>query len=65
MVFLSTPPARLSGIDQGKQGHEDDLDRHVQEVLGRRERIRRTLKGVWVFVKTRELLFEYQLMYSY
>jgi hypothetical protein len=47
-----------SGKERGSQEHEDDLDRHVQEVLGHREKLRRTLKGVWSFVKTRMFVSE-------
>ena len=36
-----------------KSIHEDDLDRHVEEVLGRRAKFRRTMQGVWAFLKTR------------
>lgn len=41
--------------DHEKQSsvHEDELDRHVEEVLSKRAKIRRTLKGVWSFIKTR------------
>ena len=35
--------------------YEDDLDRHVEEVLSKRAKIRRSLRGVWAFVKTRRL----------
>ena len=33
--------------------HEDELDQHVEEVLTKRAKIRRTLRGVWSFIKTR------------
>ena len=35
--------------------HEDALDRHVEDVMRRRARFKRIMKGVWSFLKTREL----------
>jgi hypothetical protein len=32
----------------------DELDRHVEDVLKRRNKFRRVMKGVWAFLKTRE-----------
>lgn len=32
----------------------DELDRHVHDVLKRKNKYRRVLKGVWTFLKTRE-----------
>ena len=33
--------------------HEDNLDRHVEDVLSKRDKYRRIMKGVWAFMKTR------------
>ncbi|ETW83885.1 hypothetical protein HETIRDRAFT_238575, partial [Heterobasidion irregulare TC 32-1] len=33
-------------------GSDDELDRHVEDVLTRRARFRRILQGVWAFLKT-------------
>jgi hypothetical protein len=59
-VFLS-PPTRQEFSDAEKGGlpedelrkHEDALDRHVEDVLARPSKFRRTLRGVWSFLKTR------------
>jgi hypothetical protein len=32
----------------------DELDRHVHDVLKRKNKYRRVMKGVWAFLKTRE-----------
>jgi hypothetical protein len=32
----------------------DELDRHVHDVLKRKNKFRRVMKGVWAFLKTRE-----------
>ncbi|KAI5124945.1 hypothetical protein M0805_007372 [Coniferiporia weirii] len=51
VVFLPRVP--VSEYDTGKTlVHEDDLDRHVEGVLAKRAVIRRTMQGVWAFVKT-------------
>lgn len=50
VVFL--PKVPVSDAERAST-HEDDLDRHVEEVLSKRIIIRRTLRGVWAFVKTR------------
>lgn len=34
---------------------EDSLDRHVDDVLRRPTKLRRTLMGVWSFLKTRKM----------
>lgn len=33
----------------------DELDRHVKQVLRKRDRLKRTVLGLWAFLKTREL----------
>lgn len=50
VVFL---PRFTPADADNKSVHEDDLDRHVEEVLSKRAIVRRTLRGVWAFVKTR------------
>lgn len=40
--------------EHGRVQFEDDLDRHVDDVLRKRARIKRMLLGVWSFLKTRE-----------
>ncbi|GJE84182.1 hypothetical protein PsYK624_002580 [Phanerochaete sordida] len=42
---------RTSDAEKG-QMHEDNLDRHVDDVLSRRDKYRRIAKGVWAFMKT-------------
>lgn len=37
----------------GSDKHEDALDRHVEDLLARPSKIRRTLQGLWSFIKTR------------
>jgi len=39
------------GIEEGKK-YADDLDRHVDDVLKRTSKFRRTMRGVWSFLKT-------------
>lgn len=51
IVILSAPRPTLDS-EQGDD-FQDDLDRHVDDVLNRPAKIRRTLKGVWSFLKTR------------
>jgi hypothetical protein len=62
VVFLSAPPRQgptdtekgdLPEAESGK--HEDALDRHVEDVLARPSKFRRTIRGVWSFLKTRML----------
>lgn len=52
MVIL--PRISVHEDAERKSIHEDDLDRHVEEILGRRAKFRRTLQGVWGFLKTRK-----------
>jgi hypothetical protein len=40
------------GNRPGKE-YEDSLDRHVEDVLNKPSKFRRTMKGVWAFLKTR------------
>lgn len=59
VVFLSSP-TRQELTDAAEKGdmprgdkHEDALDRHVEDVLARPSKVRRTLRGLWSFLKTR------------
>jgi hypothetical protein len=58
VVVLQSPDLRV-GDDQEKMEDkfEDDLDRHVDDVLKRPSKFRRTMRGVWAFLKTRKYLF--------
>lgn len=50
MVILPTTP-----LHPGDEPvFEDSLDRHVDDVLKRPSKLRRTLMGVWSFLKTRQ-----------
>lgn len=33
-------------------GDKDALDQHVEDVLSRRDKFRRTMQGLWAFLKT-------------
>ena len=57
--MLPDIPIRKSAAGDAEKGqsHEDNLDRHVEDVLSKRDQYRRILKGVWAFMKTRESLF--------
>ena len=41
------------GTGAGEEEEEDNLDMHVEDVLRKRDRFRRVMRGVWSFVKTR------------
>ncbi|KIP10738.1 hypothetical protein PHLGIDRAFT_22173 [Phlebiopsis gigantea 11061_1 CR5-6] len=43
--------SRAGGAEEG-QVHEDNLDRHVEDVLSKRDKFRRIMQGVWAFMKT-------------
>ncbi|KAJ3512536.1 hypothetical protein NLJ89_g3460 [Agrocybe chaxingu] len=51
VVVLPTVPLRSDDGEDGEQ-FEDSLDRHVDDVLKRPSKVRRTLMGVWSFLKT-------------
>ncbi|KAJ6515788.1 hypothetical protein C8R45DRAFT_218871 [Mycena sanguinolenta] len=56
VVTLSSPSTEnLSDAEKaarpGKE-YEDSLDRHIDDVLNKPSKYRRTLKGVWAFLKT-------------
>ena len=57
VIFLPRVPVSEDSHER-RSVHEDDLDRHVEEVLSKRARIRRTMRGVWTFVKTRKCLVD-------
>lgn len=40
--------------ETGGEAMENSLDRHVEDVLKRPSRVRRTMMGIWSFVKTRK-----------
>ena len=50
------PPDPDFEDDQEKkvEKFKDDLDRHVDDVLKRPSKFRRTMRGVWAFLKTRK-----------
>ncbi|KAI0068825.1 hypothetical protein BV25DRAFT_1874084 [Artomyces pyxidatus] len=49
------PATRRRDVETDSTGttSTDELDRHVEDVLNRKQNIRRILKGVWAFLKTR------------
>lgn len=53
IALPSTPKCQ----SEGGEPFEDLLDRHVDDVLKRPSKIRRTLLGVWSFLKTRMCQF--------
>ena len=53
IVVLPTAPARPEDVERGEPP-EDSLDRHVNDVLKNPSKIRRTLMGIWSFLKTRK-----------
>jgi hypothetical protein len=40
-------------------GMDESLDRHVEDVLTGRSKVKRTLQGVWSFLKTRQYIFSH------
>lgn len=60
VVVLPRRRRRKSRTNNAEKGRaedadddEDNLDRHVEDVLRKRDRFRRVMQGVWSFVKTR------------
>lgn len=51
---LSIPEGDQSQRERGGSQFDDDLDRHVDDVLKRPSKFKRTMKGVWSFLKTRK-----------
>ncbi|KDQ64600.1 hypothetical protein JAAARDRAFT_106770, partial [Jaapia argillacea MUCL 33604] len=52
-IVLSCPPPLTDVERASHKTHDDNLDRHVEDILSKRQRFRRTMRGVWDFVKTR------------
>ncbi|KAJ7283543.1 hypothetical protein C8J57DRAFT_1292856 [Mycena rebaudengoi] len=56
VVMLSSPSViDVSDDEQGthpEKEFEDSLDRHVEDVLDKPSKFKRTMKGVWAFLKT-------------
>ncbi|KAF8592432.1 hypothetical protein K439DRAFT_1378530 [Ramaria rubella] len=50
--LLASTPSSLDLAEKVDKQHVDELDRHVGHVLRKQKKIRRTLAGVWSFVKT-------------
>lgn len=48
--------------DGGMDPLEDSLDRHVDDVLRRPSKLRRTMLGVWSFLKTRQSLVIFHVL---
>ena len=59
-IYSRRPVMTLPNVSDDAPGEKskytDELDRHVDHVLKRRDKVRRVLKGTWAFVKTREFL---------
>jgi hypothetical protein len=54
---VDLPPSGREADVDGASVHTtdtDELDRHVHDVLKRKNKFRRVMKGVWAFLKTRE-----------
>ncbi|KAF9055465.1 hypothetical protein BDZ89DRAFT_937908 [Hymenopellis radicata] len=52
VVVLADAPDDPQDKEKGERVYEDSLDRHVNDVLKRPSKIKRTLRGVWSFLKT-------------
>ena len=59
VLFLpaAPPSTRGSGGEGQQEDFDDSLDRHVNDVLQRRFKFRRTIRGIWSFLKTRRSNF--------
>ncbi|KAI0773454.1 hypothetical protein BC629DRAFT_1595215 [Irpex lacteus] len=51
IVLPEIPRNESSDAEKGN-AHEDNLDRHVEDCLSKRDQWRRIMKGVWAFMKT-------------
>lgn len=58
---IETSPDIEEGVNRETQ-FDNPLDRHVDSVLRRPSKLRRTMRGVWSFLKTRESLVEFAYM---
>ncbi|KIM20418.1 hypothetical protein M408DRAFT_82027 [Serendipita vermifera MAFF 305830] len=47
-----TLPTRIATVDEERGESADELDVHVEELLTRKQKIRRSLQGLWAFLKT-------------
>ena len=64
MVLLPNADSEASVDTEAQHKRfEDDLDRHVNDCIKRPSRIRRTMRGVGAFLKTRELLVAILMLY--
>lgn len=56
VVLPETPrlPATGADAEKGVQPSQDNLDRHVKDVLTKRDKFRRVMRGVWSYMKTRK-----------
>ncbi|CAL1700809.1 unnamed protein product [Somion occarium] len=54
VVLPETPrlPATGADAEKGVQPSQDNLDRHVKDVLTKRDKFRRVMRGVWSYMKT-------------
>ncbi|KAL4241910.1 hypothetical protein ABKN59_000518 [Abortiporus biennis] len=50
VVVLGEPSA--TDVEKGERSHRDALDRHVEDVLRKRDKFKRVMKGVWSFIQT-------------
>ena len=53
IVVLPTAPALPEDVEKGEI-FDHSLDRHVNDVLKHPSKIRRTMMGIWSFLKTRK-----------
>jgi hypothetical protein len=51
--ILVLPDVEPEKDAEGRLQHEDPLDRYVDDVLKRPSRFKRTMQGIWSFLKTR------------
>lgn len=59
MIVLPDVPEVSSSTGDAEKGqiNEDNLDRHVEDCLRKRDKFRRIMRGVWTFMKTRKCLY--------
>ncbi|KAI0702885.1 golgi-body localization protein domain-containing protein [Cytidiella melzeri] len=53
-IVLPDLPRNTSSDSEKGSNDEDDLDRHVEDCLSRKDKWRRIMSGVWAFMKTRK-----------
>ena len=49
---ITLPARMMHPTDKEQNGSTDVLDMHVEELLSRKQKIRRSLQGLWAFLKT-------------